>query len=478
MNINNLKNQTLALLFALTCFFGQAQNKEITILAVNDMHAAIDRFPQFVALVDSMRTAHPNLLLFAAGDNRTGNPANDMHPVSSFPMMTLMNKAGFNLSAVGNHEFDGNIDGLRSVVHGSNFRYVCANMYAPDSMRLFIEPYKIFEIDGVKIGVLGLIQQGANGLPDSHPNNLKNIAFRPFDQVAEEYNWLRNHCDVFVLLVHEGYDESIELLNQNPVPDVMISGHSHTPVQTTELHNGVLLTQAGSGLKYVTHITLQLQDGKITKKESNLMDVNAFSKFDTAVQRMVNEFNSNESLLRELTMVNADFSDYEELGSMMTDAIRIETGADLALQNPGGVRFNTFPKGMITVRDIYRLDPFNNNVIEYNLTGEEVLRLIKAAYIAEGKEASYISGATYEMEIDKQGEIKKLQVKMNNGVNLDPKQKYKVVMNSYLSAVSLYEKDDPGKDLFITSANMTIGYLEKQPSIDYKGVKRVTVKMK
>ena len=43
-----------------------AQTKEITILAVNDMHAAIDRFPKFVALMDSMRKIYPDLLLFSA----------------------------------------------------------------------------------------------------------------------------------------------------------------------------------------------------------------------------------------------------------------------------------------------------------------------------------------------------------------------------------------------------------------------------
>jgi 5'-nucleotidase len=120
-----------------------AQTKEITILAVNDMHATIERFPKFVALVDSMRTVYPDLLLFAVGDNRTGNPANDMH-ADSYPMVELMNRAGFNLSAVGNHEFDGNVEGLRSVVNNSNFRYVCANVTIPDSMRVHVEPYKVF----------------------------------------------------------------------------------------------------------------------------------------------------------------------------------------------------------------------------------------------------------------------------------------------------------------------------------------------
>ena len=214
MKVITLKIRTLALFFVLAGFMALAQNKEITILSVNDMHASIDRFPKFVALVDSMRTVYPDLLLFSAGDNRTGNPANDMHPVSSYPMTVLMNRAGFNLSAVGNHEFDGNIDGLRTVINGSDFRYVCANMYAPDSMRLHIEPYKIFEVDDVRIGVLGLIQQGANRLPDSHPENLKGISFQPLEQVAEQYSWLRNQCDVFVLLMHEGYDESVELANK------------------------------------------------------------------------------------------------------------------------------------------------------------------------------------------------------------------------------------------------------------------------
>jgi 5'-nucleotidase len=161
---------------------------------------------------------------------------------------------------------------------------------------------------------------------------------------------------------------------------------------------------------------------------------------------------------------------------MMTDAIRAETGADIALQNPGGVRFETFPKGAITVRDIYLLDPFGNEVMEYNLTGEEILRLIEAAYIADKYEAPYVSGITYEMELDKQKQVKKLQVKMADGSKLNLQKTYKVVMNSYIASVSKYKKNDEGHGLFRTSADLTIEYLEKQPAVDYKGVKRIRVK--
>ena len=93
----------LALLIA-TNVFGQKQ--EVHILAVNDMHATIEAFPKLAAIADSLRTLYPSLLIFSAGDNRTGNPLNDMYEVSSYPMVALMNQVGFNATAVGNHEFD------------------------------------------------------------------------------------------------------------------------------------------------------------------------------------------------------------------------------------------------------------------------------------------------------------------------------------------------------------------------------------
>ena len=56
-----------------------AGETEINILSVNDMHASVDMFPKFAALVDSLRGVYPDLLVFSAGDNRTGNPVNDQY---------------------------------------------------------------------------------------------------------------------------------------------------------------------------------------------------------------------------------------------------------------------------------------------------------------------------------------------------------------------------------------------------------------
>jgi 5'-nucleotidase len=87
-----------------------------------------------------------------------------------------------------------------------------------------------------------------------------------------------------------------------------------------------------------------------------------------------------------------------------------------------------------------------------------------------------VSGITIEIATDAQGQIKDLQVKMEDGSRFNLQRTYKVVMNSYIAAVSQYEKADPGESLYITSAAMTIQYLEKQPAVDYKGVKRIRIK--
>ena len=64
---------------------------EVVILSVNDMHASIDQFPKFAAMVDSLRAVYPDLLLFSAGDNRTGNPVNDQYAPINYPMIEFIN---------------------------------------------------------------------------------------------------------------------------------------------------------------------------------------------------------------------------------------------------------------------------------------------------------------------------------------------------------------------------------------------------
>lgn len=464
----------LFFILSLACALNiSAQTQKVHILSVNDMHAAVERFPQLAVVVDSLRALYPDLLLLSAGDNRTGNPVNDMYPEVCGPMVALMNAVGFNYSTLGNHEFDDGIDALRTVVNNSNCRYLCANINVPDSLRLHIEPFHIIRCGDIRIALLGLVQVGENGYPDAHPKKFSTVTFRDPIEVAREYAWLRQVSDVFIVLSHNGFEDDMKFAEAFPEVDVIIGGHSHTRVDGTQLFDGVLITQAQRDLKYATETTITLENRKIVDRQAELINIADYSRKKPEIQAMVDRFSDNETLNRVLTTAS-EFTCKEELGCLMADAMRVQTNADIGVQNSGGVRYETKPAGNFTVGDVYRLDPFGNELVMYTLSGVEVLEMLAAVCRADDYGPAYVSGIRYEILLGKDNkEVKKVVVKMPDGSKFDRKRSYRVVMSSYIASVADYKKADEGQNLSLVSSDQLIKYLEQQEKVDYKGVKRI-----
>ena len=188
-----------------------ADATEIVILSVNDMHSSIDQFPKFAAMVDSLRAIYPDMLLFSAGDNRTGNPVNDQYKPVNYPMIELMNRTGFNLSAVGNHEWDGNIVNLQNDIERADFPFLCANVFIPETVNLDIKPFVTMEHQGVKMAVIGMIEVRHGDIPGAHPDNLKEVSFKRPEVVLPDYQYLRDQNDVVILLSHCGLEDDMEV---------------------------------------------------------------------------------------------------------------------------------------------------------------------------------------------------------------------------------------------------------------------------
>ena len=452
------------------------KEQKLYIVSTNDMHANIDNFPQFAALMDSLRSVHPDLLLFSAGDNRSGNPINDRYAEPCKPMYDLMNKVGFDLSTFGNHEWDGGPDGLRKVLGWANFPFVSANVTFDDTLQMpNHHPYVIFERDGLKLGVIGGIQLGPNGLPDSHPKNCVGSHFKPITEVLPEYINELSDCNAIFLLSHCGYEADRETAEQFPQLAAIFGGHSHTRVAEKQLVNGVMVTQAEAKVKYVTLSTFTFLDGKLVDKDMQLLSIKEFPKRNAEVQAMVDEYNSNEYFRTVVTNNLTPIESYESLGCLMTDAIRKISGADIAFQNPGGVRFDTLSARPVTLKDIFALDPFDNEIIAFSLSGQEILNLMKSCFVTDGGPI-YCSGCTYTYKVDDNGEMTDINVKLENGKPLDLNAKYNVVMNSYMSTVFDYEHEDEGQSTFRSSNEMMLEYLSHCPTIDYGKTSRVTEK--
>jgi 5'-nucleotidase / UDP-sugar diphosphatase len=452
--------------------------KQAVVFAVNDMHATIDNFPKLAWIVDSLRIVYPGMLLVAAGDNQTGNPVNDQFPEKGLPMIELMNAVGFNLSAVGNHEFDSRPKGFSSLTHKANFSFICANTTTNDSLDIRFSPYKVITLsNGLKLAFLGLLIINQNGIPDSHPDNVKAFSFRsPFD-AAPEYSYLKDQSDIFIALTHLGFENDVRLAETMPAGlDLIIGGHSHTKVAKEQIFNNVLITQAENKLKYGTLIRLTLKSDGSLQRHMELLDIRNSKNEKASIRAMVDKYNDNPMLNQAIATAADDFSSYEELGYFMADAQRHAAGADIALVNPGGVRIDHLAKGPVTVMNIYQLDPFGNELVVTSLTGNEIRALMLAAWQIDDRSPVYPSGIRTRVRVSADGNLSDVTLITDSGAPLDMNKTYTVAMNNYMTQVYRYSHADPGRSLYISTADATIGYLKELRNVgSYRGEKRVDV---
>ena len=459
----------LVLMLAVSVY---AEKKEIHILAANDMHAQIEVFPQFAALADSLRTIDPSLLIFSAGDNRTGNPINDKYILPAYPMVALMNQVGFNGSALGNHEFD--VHSLKRLIGLSNFRYICANAFPSDSSGIKLVPYQVFDVEGLRVGVIGAIQLSPNGIPSTHPDNLEGLSFKPAEEIMPQYEWLSKQCDATILLSHLGYPDDIKIAEKFPWLDLIIGGHTHTQLKGDEVKNGILITQNRNKLHRVTYITLTVEDGKVVDKKAEYIDVRKYPKTVKVVEEMIRFYNDNPTLRKVLAIADTPFENKEELGCMICDAFMAETESEIAIENPGGVRIETLPQGDITVRDVLEMDPFDNHAVVLTLTGEEIARMMLSYCHNTLHSFPYVGGMTCEITLEKDfpEKINSIKLMTLDGKKLNMKKKYKVATNNYIPATSEVPKG-VAHTLNLETSDIIMSFLEKKEIVNYQGVRRL-----
>ena len=468
-----MKKITMTWLALMLAIIVNAEKREIHILAVNDMHAQIEVFPQLAALADSLRTIDPSLLIFSAGDNRTGNPINDKYILPAYPMVALMNQVGFNGSTLGNHEFD--VHSLKRLIGLSNFRYICANAFPSDSSGIKLVPTQVFDVEGLKVGVIGCIQLSPAGIPSTHPDNLEGISFKPAEEIIPQYESRSKECDVTILLSHLGYPDDIKMAEKFPWLDLIIGGHTHTQLKGDEVKNGVLITQNRNKLHRVTYITLTVEDGKVVDKKAEYIDVRKFPKTVKVVEEMIRFYNDNPTLRRVLAVADTPFETREELGCLMCDAFMAETDSEIAVENPGGVRIDALPQGDITVRNVLEMDPFDNHAVILELTGDEIAHMMLTYCHNTLHSFPYVGGMQCEITLEKDfpEKIQSIKLLTLEGKKLNMKKKYKVVTNNYIPATSEIPAGS-ARTLNLETSDIIMQYLEKKGQVSYQGVRRLT----
>lgn len=280
--------QIVFLFFALLFIGGQAGAQQQVVLNIyhtNDSHSRIeplaDNYPDTkmagkagvvrrVTLMDSLRMADPDLLLFDCGDFSQGSPYYNLFKGST--EVDFLNLCHYDAGTIGNHEFDFGMDNMVRIFTDARFPIVCANYDVKGTvLESVVKPYVILHRKGLKIGVFGLGPR-LEGLVQE--KNYRGITFLNPVTCAEKTASLlkeQEHCDVVICLSHLGwfFNPSNEYGDEYMVAhskhiDLVLGGHTHTYMNEprwVENKEGrpVPCFQVGKNAQYIGHVQMIIE---------------------------------------------------------------------------------------------------------------------------------------------------------------------------------------------------------------------------
>ncbi len=454
------KIATLLLIFSIIQFYSIAgDTTTVVILHTNDMHGHIDRFSSMASYVQMFREKYKNVFVFSAGDLFTGNPVVDKYQDPGYPIIDVMNQIKYDVNEIGNHEFDYGQLILNKRMDQAKFPFICANMeVTPESPLKQPKPMVIFYTnDSLKIIVLGLLQVGKNGLPDALPEKMDGIRFKDPIKTAQKYKTYADSCNAFIALTHLGIENDKILAKKNPFFDIIIGGHSHTTLPEGNEIGNVLITQAGHYMQYLGVLSLQFVSGKLVSKKDSLILLK--TGIDNEISQLVSQYNETSTLKEVIGQAEQDLTAPDMLGNLVTDAMRQKLNVDIAFQNVGGIRLEKIPKGNITAKQIYQLQPFGNTFYTYNLSPTQIKQLIQYAFNLNHKNEIEVSGITIEIQVSNHQNIESIDLFDTKG-NPIVKGKFTVAINNYMASAYKLPFLKKGKATHIVDVETTIEYIK------------------
>ncbi|MDI5837861.1 bifunctional UDP-sugar hydrolase/5'-nucleotidase UshA [Shewanella xiamenensis] len=444
-----------------TCAEAGAACKTFTVLHTNDNHGRFweNKDGEYglaaqKTLVDQIRAEVSKkggqTLLLSGGDINTGVPESDLQ--DAIPDFTGMNKIGYDAMAVGNHEFDNPlsiVDMQRSL---AEFPMLAANIYKTDGTRYF-DAYKIFDVNGVKIAVIGLTTEDTAKI--GNPEYISELEFRdPKTEVAKVIKEIKDakSADIIFAVTHMGHyadgqngsnapgDVALARSLKEGELQVVIGGHSQNPVCmepgnkayaafqpgdacAPDQQNGTWIMQAHEWGKYVGRADFEYFNGELHLASYKLVPVNLVKEVtDEAGNKkkvLVGEKIEPDTELKELLSYyqargqgqldeEIAFTDgvleksrlkQTNLGRLIADAQRTKVGADIGIMNSGGVRAS-IETGKITYRDVLTVQPFGNMVTLSTKTGAELTEYLGAVASLQIGAGAYAQITGVKMNVD------------------------------------------------------------------------------
>jgi len=373
--------------------------KKLVLLHSNDMHGdffseqkgkeVIGGASRLSGYVNKVRGEEKNVIYCIAGDMFRGNIIDSEY--KGISTIEVMNMISPDVVTIGNHETDYGLAHLLFLEKCAKFPIINANLFIKSNHARLFKPYKIVEIDGMKILFIGIVTEAvlANTKNEGLIGTFVDIseAAQEVGHICNTYNAI--DIDYTVLLTHIGFEEDkklAELLDPAWGVDVIIGGHSHTFIEKPEIVNNILIVQAGTGTDQIGRFDIEIDttkncthkwtwkclpiNEKTCPRDEKLEEVieSYKNKTDEKYGRVITRFK------RELT--HPDRYQETELGDLFADILQESLGLDIMLLGSGSIRKEQLGP-IVTLQDLMEIFPYDDSIHMLTVTGKQLKEMLQ-----------------------------------------------------------------------------------------------------
>lgn len=423
--------------------FSEDMTGQLVIIHTNDSHARVDDnmgFSSVAALKAAYKKAGATVLLLDAGDTLHGKPMFNLSKGES--AVEILNAAGYDAMAPGNHDFHYGAAQLKKLSAKMDFPLLAANVTRKGAA--YFKTNVVIERDGLKIGIFGLATPET--AYKTNPLNVEGLKFEaPIATARKQVRELqKKDVDYIIALCHlglEGEYTTEKLAKAITGIDVIIDGHSHSVLEEGLVVKGTLIASTGEYIEKIGVVTITA-DGKAS---AQLVSAEQFSGKDAAVDKLINGLKKKTDDLLNVVVgsTSVDLDGEREnvrtretnLGNLIADAMLDATGADVAMNNGGGIRM-TIPQGKITKAQILEVLPFSNYVVLKEVSGKDILTIMEmgiALYPEAAGGFPQVAGIRFEYDSSRAAG-KRIVNAWIGGEKLVAAKKYTFATNDFLAA--------------------------------------------
>ena len=494
----------LLILFSFASVSAAEKNKNftLTIIHTNDLHAHEEPFLDkgkvvggwagVGQIIRNWKKQFPDAVVCDGGDMFQGSML-----YSKFKgdvEVNLLNKMGYDVFTIGNHEFDDGSANLAQQLAKAKFDIISANLdpTAVPELDKLVKPSVVKTVNGKKIAFVGGVTPDLESVSKNTLQGVKLKAlgadwYQPIKQEVERLQ--AQGLDKIILVTHCGVKCEKELAERIPGVDAIIGGHSHTRLERPLLikhDDGTTTTvvQTGCYGRAVGLLQLSFDDkGVVRQSKYGLTDVTSKTAQAPDLKEYIDKVSepfakSNKEILSTATQYFEKKNSLcdTSMGDIVCDSIvdsGKEYGTTMAFQNRGGIR-GILQKGPISVAQVEQVLPFENYVVYATVTGDIVKRVIEHSLIGDGPDGHFadVSGVKIIWDKSKPDGQRVVMILANDGKGnfkpLDEKATYKIAMNHYnfeggesydFKGATNIEKSK------LRMADVMTAYLRKHPSI-------------